>query len=64
MGVVLLFASEQECWRKNQVWIKESTFMLDEKTFLTVVGIIAQWNWLPRRATEDEIVATLTKEIR
>ena len=63
-GVVLLYASEQEYWRKNQVWIKEKTFILDEKTFLTVVGVIAQWNSLPRRATEDEVVATLTKEIR
>ena len=62
--MVLLYASEQEYWRKNQVWIKEKTFILDEKTFLTVVGVIAQWNSLPRRATEDEIVATLTKEIR
>jgi hypothetical protein len=41
-GVVLLYASEQEYWRKNQVWIKEKMFILDEKTFLTVVGVIAQ----------------------
>ena len=47
-GVVLLYASEQEYWRKNQVWIKEKMFILDEKTFLTVVGVIAQWNSLPR----------------
>lgn len=38
--------------------------MLDEKTFLTVVGVIAQRNRLPRRAMEAEIVATLTEEIR
>jgi len=28
--------------RLLEVWIKEKMFILDEKTFLTVVGVIAQ----------------------